>query len=358
MGFKGTLGKMMIGKNAQPSASAAPAAAPVHPVCAAPPPWDASRFRIQLKLAKSRIEIQHGKKENDINATRQVIAEHLRSNKDTLARIHAERVLRECSQVQAFDIVHTFIELLINSHTVFGVQNDFPSAGTDIKESVASVVYASSRMNIPELHVIREMFRAHFGPGVTDPITRIEGPHVSHIHPTLARNLEGGAPDGYLILQELTKIASDYNVGWAPPPEFNDLDGRPPGDVGYYRPVPFSHTGGGPHNPSAPPPPDYGGGAYAPTNIPGHNPYPSATPYGEIPGQGPMMPPTGHPMAPPPAPYDSSDSASGTLYPSAPPSADGDERPVFPPPPPPPPPANFLKDDELESRYRHIRGGN
>lgn len=358
MGFKGTLGKIVVGRNARPPSNAVPAApaAPIAPIAPTRPPWDASLFRIRLKLAKSRIEIQRGRKENEILTARQTIAEHLRNNKEVLARIHAERVLRETTQLQVFDVVHTFIALLTNSHTVFSVQSNFDSAGTDIKEAVATIVYASSRMNIPELHVIRDMFRAHFGPAVIDPLTRIEGPNVGRINSILARNLESTAPDEYLILQELTKIASDYNVSWIPPPEFSDLDGGTSGDAGYYRPFPLASISGGPnfpHNPSAPPP-DYGGGAYAPTNIPGHNPYPSAAPYGGAMGAGSMMPPPGPSMGTQPPPYDPSDTASGTLYPSAPPSSSADSQ-GPPAMPPPPPPSNFFTDDELASRYANMR---
>lgn len=363
MGLKGTLGKIRLGKNAQAPQPAA--AAPIAPPVAAPIPWDAGRFRIQIKLAKSRIEIQHGKKENEMDQQRYTIAEHLRNNKEPLARIHAERLLREQTQIQAFDVLRTFLELLTNSHNIFNVQKDFDTAGSDIKESVATVVFASSRLNVPELQNIVEMFRNHFGAAIIDPIKRLEGPHVKHINPTIARNLEGGAPDGHIILQELTKIASDYGVQWIPPPEFNDLDGRAPNDPMQYRPVPLYQTGGGgpPHGPSAPPGDGYGGGgggfSYAPTNIPGHNPgFPASAPYGNIPGYdsiantaSPAPSAPSAPSVPDTGPYDPSMGAPGTLYPTGPPTAPPDDG-----YPPAPPPASFTDDDDLGARLRNLQG--
>lgn len=360
MGFKGQLGKLIAGKNAPPPAQPA---APVAPPMAAPPPWDAQRFRVMLNLAKNRIDIQAGKKENEINATRREIAQHLSASKETLARIHCERVLRDRAQRQAFDILQTFIDILKNSHTVFTSQRDFDSASPDLKESVASVVFATTRVNVQELHNVTDMLRAHFGANIIDPIQRVDGPHVICINNLLANSLDGGQPDGYLVLQELTKISAEYNVSWMAPPEYTDLDkggpgnqGGPGGDHGYYRPVPMNMA---PHNvpgmdpsaPMAPPAPApgvdmYAPAAHTPTNIPGG--------YGAPPPYGAHAPPS----APPP--YDPSGSAPGTLYPPGPPSAPpppGDDG--FPHTPgslpPPPPGPSFLSDDALAAKFRNVK---
>ena len=307
-------------------------------------------------MAKERISIQHGKKDNEIDATKRVIQTHLSANKETLARIQCERVLRERTQVEAFDVVETFIELLANSNTVFSDQRDFDTASTDIKESVASVVYASSRLNIPELRNVKNMFRNHFGAAVIDPLTRLEGPHTQHINKVVARTLEGGPPDGYLVLQELEKIAKEGNISWMPPPEYGDLD--PSGGHGYYRPSPLAKphfVPGMPNYPSAPPsaPPsdDYGGssgggGGGGMMNIPGHNPYPGAG-YG-IPGMGPSGP---APTAPPP--FDPSSGAAGTFYP--PPAGPGGGYGGHGAAPPPPAAPAFLNDDALEQRFRNVK---
>lgn len=342
----------MVNKNAGPPPSGPPAPTGPPPV-AAPPPWNSQHFRVLLNLAKNRIDIQSGKKENEIDETRRAIAQHLATNKETLARIHCERVLRERNHRQAFDILQTFIEILKNSHTVFTSQRDFESATADIKESVASVVYATSRINIQELHTITGMFRAHFGPNIIDPLGRVEGPHVSCINKILANSLEGGTPDGYLVLQELSKISTEFNLNWMAPPEFNDLDkggGGGGGNDGYYRPsapiAPYNVPG---MTPSAPSVDTLATPSYlAPTNIPGSS-YGNPPPFG-----GPHVPPTApHPYAPPPG--------GDPLYPpSAPPSAPPPMDDAYVPPsvhPPPPPPASFLNDDDLEAKFRNVRDG-
>lgn len=300
-------------------------------------------------MAKNRVDIQRGKKENEIEGLRRIIAQHLCANKEPLARIQGERVLRERMQIAAFDILDTLVELLASSHTVFATQRNFDAAPPDIKESTASVIYASSRLNIPELKIVVDMLRAHFGPGIIDALLRLEGPHVKHVNNNLALNLQGGTPDGYLVLEELTRIAVEYNVAWIPPPEDIDLNGPgghpgiPPSSGGTYRPTRMP-GGDGMHMATAPPlhTPDY---SSAPTNIPGYGA--SAPPFE---GTMPTAPP------PPASHFDPTANASGNLYPF--PGA-------YPPQPPardiPPPsaqtdaPPSYLSDDALEAKFRNVR---
>lgn len=350
---KGLFARKMVGRNAQPAPSAQPV---VHAAPAVPAQvqWDATTFKVQLKMARNRIDIQRGKKSNEIDATRSVIAGHLAANKETLARIQAERILRERVQIEAFDVIETFIELLAASHTVFAVQRHFDTAPEDMKESVASVVYASTRLNVPELHKITRMFENHFGVHIIAPICKLQGPHIVHVNKILARNLEGGTPDGYLVLEELSRIASEHQLSWIPPPEDINLDqggGHGPSDPGYYRPVrPYpGNDQTGPAN----------FGSIQPMNIPGHNPY-DQPPYPGFPSD-PEKTPSAPPSAPP-APFEPSGNASGTLYPF--PDANGSSEQSgahFPSssggmaPPPPPPPASFLSDDALEAKFRNIK---
>lgn len=319
-------------------------------------------------MAKNRIDIQRSKKDNEVDAARRLIAVYLSESKEPLARIHAERILRERSQLEAFDIIQTFVDLLAASNAVFSMHRDFDPAPIDLKESVASLVYASARLNIPELHTVTDMLRAHFGPSVTDPLLRLEGPNVVFVNKLLARNLERGAPDGYRVLEELANIAAEHQLSWIPPPEEINLDhpgdgsgsggGHGGGGSGYYRPerMPYGTSG---VEPSAPPQ----FASHQPMNIPGHNPYDSALPYGIPPGVSSEA--SAPPSAPPPpaAPFDPSGGASGTFYPFpgsdingpggyAPPSQGG-----F-PPPPPPPPASFLNDDALEAKLRNMQDNN
>lgn len=356
--------------------------APGYAIPSAAVPWDATKFKIQLKMGKNRVEIQRGKKDNEIEGLCRVIAQHLATNKVTLARIQAERVLRERSQIRALDVIETMIELLANSKNVFSMHRTFDTLPGDVKEATASVIYAANILSVPELLTVVDMLRMHLGPGIVDPIGKLEGPYITHINKILATSLDGGTPDGYLIVEQLTRIAAENGVEWIPPAEPELLDSHTP----YHPP---QH----PHNPpNFPPPPSFGGGGTggymqgsAPpvwphggaSNIPGM-PAPSGGMPG-IPGMPgmhdvhgmPGMQGMSHVPSAPPAPsappFDPSAHATGSLYPSpggysgyrdlgpdpsAPtaPPADG-----VTPSAPPPPDADFLSDDALEAKLRNVR---
>lgn len=318
--FSRKKGKTPAPPGAVPAHLAGPTPAPPPPTSAPSlVPWEATKFKVQLKMAKSRVEIQRGKKENEIEATRRVVAQHLSNNKETLARIQGERVLRERSQVEALTIMETLIDELTNYNNFFTNQRDFDSVPSHIKETTASVVYACNRINVVELQVVVQMLRSHFSPAVIDPITQLSGPHVSHINKRLADHLDGNAPDGYLVLEELSRIAVEHSVSWIPPPEDINLD-----TVGGFRPRPGPPPSGG-----------YGGlptmapSAPAPTNIPGMDmygaqpPIPPGDPYAQYPASEPSAPssisepsaPPAYDIPPPTGPYDHHPPPTGSLYP-------------------------------------------
>lgn len=382
-----------------PAGGAPPLQGGMAPMHYAPPtpPWDATRFKIQLKMGKNRVEIQRGKKDNEIEGMCRTIAQHLATNKVTLARIQTERLLRETSQIRALDVVETMIELLANSKNAFSMHRTFDTLPGDVKEATATVIYAANILNVPELVTVVGMLRAQLGPGVVDPIIQLQGPYIVHINKTLASSLDSGTPDGYLVMEELSRIAAANGVDWVPPAEPERLDSHTP-----YRPPQNHH-----HPPSFPPPPSgfggggmggmgggAGGGGYphmqapapqnwdygGPCNIPG---MPAPTGHmGGMPGMGGMhdlhgMPGMGHMPSAPPAPsappFDPGAHATGSLYPtpggypghrgidmdaSAPPAPPGDG--MAPSAPPPGPgemgsDADFLSDEALEAKFRNVR---
>lgn len=342
-------------------------------------PWDGTTFKIQLKMAKNRLQIQRGKKENEIDSSRRTIAQHLSSNKVTLARIQAERVLREQNQIRAFDIIETMVELLANSNNAIGMHRMFDSLPGDVKEAAASVIYTANKLNIPELQTVLNILRGHFGAGVVDSLIHLQGPYVIHINKLLATSLDGQAPDGYLIMEELTKVAAEHNVNWIPPAEPEALDSHsahyqhgqgfpPPGPNGGGGPGMGFGGGGYPHPQVAPSPYDFG----PPSNIPGMSgpPDPMGMPWTAGASSVPSAPPA--PSAPPFNPgagmggsyyppvhrdIKIDDNRSGLPAPSAPPAED--LRPSAPPPPPDmmsgPPGADFLSDDVLEAKLRNLQ---
>lgn len=321
--------------------------------------WEGTKCRVQLKMAKSRIDINRGKKDNEIASIRRVIAGHLEEKKEPLARIQCERVLRERTQIIAFDILETYIDIMVKYNNAFEQCRDFNMLQQNLKSAVASLVFAHSRVNVPELEPVVAMLRANFGAQEIDPFISMTGPNITLIDKLLAHQLSGNPPDGHLILKELQEIAHEYNVDWQPPPEESDLhtfdyssgyqhnfdnNNLPPGPPPFGGPPP--HGGDNAYGASAPDPSVFNSMAAPAMNIPGF-PQPGGAQFPMDPsapqfGGGGGGPPFGGP--PPAVPF-------GGPPPTAPHGF----------PPPPPPPGNGMgnhshyTDQELQDKLNKFK---
>ena len=380
MNIKGHLARKWIQRGAQQQTEPIPAMdLPVAPVVPQKPKWDAIKFKVELKKAKSRLEVQKGKKENEVSSTRYLIVDQIRSKKESLARIHVEKVLRTRNELESYETVMTFADLLASQNLLFQQISDFDSCGEDLKQSIASLVYSARRLNIPELHTVTSMFCSHFGNHIIEPIAQQQGPHVKYINKTLARKLDSNPPDGYLILNELDAIARENGLKYEAPPEDSHLYGdNGPSDLGYYRPVrppmnvPGMNFGGnnGGHDGGFGGSGFGGGGGYggggfggggggggmpmmpAPAPLqPMPTPYGNSFPQSPYSVSNPTSAPPSAPSAPsnssvPPASFDPSQNATGTLYPyhdMNPPNIPGSAN------------ADFLSDDVLTAKYNSLK---
>lgn len=287
--------------------------APVAPVQAAAPAWDGAKFKIQLRMARTRIEVQRTKRENSIVTNRRTSADHLRNGKEELARLYAEKTLRERAQMESYDVSMTYVELLIESSAFIGSIRSLNEALPDLKESVATVVYASQRMSVQELRVASSMLRSHFGADTIDALARgDQGPFLHCVNRLLAVKLDATSPDPAVVREELISIAHEYNVQWTAPPD--------------------TYSGAQPlYNPSF---------NFPPNPPPSAPYYPGGAPFGGGGGYAPAVNPAAIPGMAPPPPSTTSDMASMYAESSAPPSA-------------PPSDAGYGYDDNL-SRFNQL----
>lgn len=217
----GLFGKKIVGK--APAAQAVPAVTPI----IAPPPmsmaFDSKTFKMKLKLGKARSETHHGKAVNAQLRTRQAVIEELRNNKNPTAYIRMEQLLRDTAVAEAHDMVDVYIDLCVARIGMIESCRDFSMLSSDMREAIASLAFASTRMNIVELRAAVDILRVHYGAQVIDPLCHCNGPDAAFVNSLMARKLDGTAPDGYEILDGLTQIAREENLPWFAPAEPEDL---------------------------------------------------------------------------------------------------------------------------------------
>ncbi|KAJ1944367.1 Vacuolar protein sorting-associated protein ist1 [Kickxella alabastrina] len=184
-----------------------------------------SKFKVELKLSVNRLRLLQAKKSSLNAKARREIATLLESGKERSAYIRVENIIREDFNVEALEIVELYCELLTAR---VGLIEQSRTVDPGISEAVWSIVYASTRADVRELVILREMLTSKFGAeAVKSAIDNAEG----QVDPKLVRKLSPQAPPTELVKMYLKEIASIYRVNWRPEGEKDDSNDTPSGGV-------------------------------------------------------------------------------------------------------------------------------
>ncbi|GAM23720.1 hypothetical protein SAMD00019534_068950 [Acytostelium subglobosum LB1] len=180
------------------------------------PQFDPNKCKVQLKLAVSRIQILKNKKANLVRDEKRHIAELLRNRNEESARIRVETVIRDEYLIECYNIVEVLCELLFARLPLITATCEVPS---ELKESIYTLIYASQRIQIPELELIRKQLLAKYGRGLEHEVNC----HCqTYVNPKIVYKLSYVTPEPFLVFQYLNEIAYEGKVDWCvdpiPPP--------------------------------------------------------------------------------------------------------------------------------------------
>ncbi|CAN6985732.1 unnamed protein product [Brassica rapa subsp. trilocularis] len=169
-----------------------------------------AKCKTTLQMAASRLKILKNKKDTQIKQLRRELAQLLESGQTQTALIRVEHVVREEKTVAAYELVGIYCELIVVRLGVIDSQKTCPS---DLKEAVASVLYASKRLSdVAELADVVKHFSAKYG---KDFVSAAVGLHSdSGVSRLLVEKLSVKAPDGPTKNKLLKEIATEHNVTW------------------------------------------------------------------------------------------------------------------------------------------------
>lgn len=254
MGVMDKLQAKLMTASSRPQQQAA-APAPVMPVAPAQtgPRFDAAAFKQKLKIGKTRAKVQQDKAKNAAHKTRQAVVAELRANKNPTAYIKMEQYLRDTTQTESHDILEAYIELLIARVHLIESTPQFDDLPDDVKEAIASLVFASARTSNTELRDATSQLRSLYTPNIVDPLSSASGPYAHHVNNIFARRMDA-TPDELAVSEGLQQIAAEENIPWYAPPEASDLRKQ-------NRNAPRGGPGGPPQ------------ASFMPTNVPGPTPH-------------------------------------------------------------------------------------
>lgn len=150
--------------------------------------------------------------------------------KEEKARIKAEAVIRDHDVIEAYGILSLTCSLLCERIKLISFHKECPP---ELVSSVASLLYAIPRVDIPELNEIRKQIRAKYGKKFqTDAMNNSGG----IVNEKMISKLSLHPPTAAVIQTYLQKCCTKFEVQWDPhiPPVVNSGmvttgEGRGPG---------------------------------------------------------------------------------------------------------------------------------
>ena len=174
--------------------------------------YKASKLKPQLKMAVTRLQIAANKKSALMKQQIREIAKLLAEDppKEEKARIKAEGLIRDDYMVEAYEILQLSCDLLSERIQLITHMKECPP---DLVESISTIIWASSMVDIPEFIEIRKQFRYKFGKAFEEEAIMNVG---GVINDRVAEKLSVQPPSAYLVQTYLEKIADEHEVDWKP----------------------------------------------------------------------------------------------------------------------------------------------
>ena len=170
--------------------------------------YDKNKLKVLLRTAVSRMSMSMNKRNNQVSADSRQVALLLQSHKDESARIKVESILAAKSLVSALEILQLMCELLAARLTLVDSVSAVPE---DLEEAVASIIYCSTRIDIPELNDIAKQFAAKFG---KEYAARHVNNDAHKVNPRLIDKLSVHPPDFDVVIGFMQECATTYKVEW------------------------------------------------------------------------------------------------------------------------------------------------
>lgn len=158
----------------------------------------------RAQMGRNKVLVQQKKLENEI-------AELLGQGREEKARIKAESLVHLQKMETAYDILETLTELIQTRMQYISESSECPP---DLVTPIASVIYASKRLQIPEFKTALRQFNAKYGVSFTSSHADNDSGQVAS---NLVEVLLITPPKEGEIFDLLIYIAQKHNVDWIPP---------------------------------------------------------------------------------------------------------------------------------------------
>lgn len=169
-------------------------------------------IRPELKMACGRIQIASNKKSALLKQSMREVATMLMEDppKEEKARIRAEALIRDDNLIEAYEILQLECELLHERIKLIEYSKTCPQ---DLVGVISTLIWASHRVDITELVLIRKQFTAKYGKSFEENAMRnVDGV----LNERVVSKLSVEPPAAYLVQTYLERICEIHKVDWTP----------------------------------------------------------------------------------------------------------------------------------------------
>ena len=206
--------------------------------------YNERNFKAQLKMAKQRIKLVNNKIENEVKRLKREIERLLNKpdKEEEKAMILCEHLIRGDHTIAAHSILELMIESLIARVKVISSTKSPPH---DLLQAITSVIYCSTRVDIPELKKITKSLAAKYS-RVKNFVKRARDNLDSTVNEKILNKLNIGRPKESLVREYLKRLAKEYGFQWTPRWEIDGIHYAQPtgGDVNPAAATGFTHVYG------------------------------------------------------------------------------------------------------------------
>ena len=163
-------------------------------------------------MAVSRVQIASNKKTALLKQNMREVAVLLAEEppKEEMAGIKAEALIRDDHLLEALEIIQLECEMLHERIKLIDFSKTCPA---DLVSVVSTVIWASHRVDIPELVLVRKQFRAKYGKKFEENALTNKD---NILNDRVVAKLSIQPPAAYLVQCYLERICEQFEVDWKP----------------------------------------------------------------------------------------------------------------------------------------------
>ncbi|CAI5758485.1 unnamed protein product [Candida verbasci] len=169
------------------------------------------RLKTNLKMAISKLQFIQEKKQALTKQQRRSLAELLKNEKESSAKIRVENIIRDDIYIELLEVVELYCELLLARINIL-LDPGQTECNSSLVEAVQSIIYSSSYTELKELGQIKDILSFKYGADFTkEAIDNGEG----NVPEKVVKRCKFDPPSSELVDLYLCEIARFYNVPYS-----------------------------------------------------------------------------------------------------------------------------------------------